>query len=171
MAKKSSITFTTFVHRNEKLMNVHYLEVPKNIMEKMEPKARLLCSVNEHKAFQCGIVSLGQGKGYITVNNKRMKEFGIEFGERVSVKLTPDKSEYGLEMPEELSVLLEQDPEGMERFKKLPAGKQRYIIFYVAQVKSPQLRIDRSVKLITNLKSTKPGKESFRAILGMEPRK
>lgn len=148
-------------------MNVHYLEIPKTIMQKLEPKARLLCSVNGHKPFQCGTVSLGEGKGYITLSNKRMKEFGVEKGERVQVKLDPDKSKYGMEVPVELSTLLKQDPEGMERFKKLSAGKQRYIIFYVAQVKSSQLRIDRSIKLITNLKLTKPGKESFREILGL----
>lgn len=139
-------------------------------MQKLEPKARLLCSVNDHKTFQCGVVSLGDGKGYITLNNKRMKEYGVEFGERVTVKLSYDKSEYGMAVPEELSTLLKQDPEGMDRFKKLTPAKQRYIIFYVSQVKSSQLRIDRSIKLITNLKKTIPGKEDFRAVLGMPPR-
>jgi len=152
-------------------MNVHYLEIPKEVMKKLEPKARLLCSVNGHKTFQCGVVSLGAGKGYITVNNKRMKEYGITFGERVAVKLSYDKSEYGLPVPEELLALLEQDIEGMDRFKKLTPAKQRYIIFYISQVKSSQLRIDRSIKLITNLKKTIPGKEDFRLILGMPPRK
>ena len=169
VAKKAPISFPTFIYRNDKL-KIHYLEIPKTVMKKLEPKARLLCSVNGHQAFQCGTVSLTDGKGYITLSNKRMKEFGVELGERVQVKLSYDKSEYGMPMPEELTVYLQQDPEGADRFNQLAPGKKRYIIYYINQVKSSQLRIDRSIKLITNLKLTKPGKENFREILGLPPR-
>ncbi|MGZ4056577.1 MAG: YdeI/OmpD-associated family protein, partial [Bacteroidia bacterium] len=61
-----------------------------------------------------------------------------------------------------------QDEEGMRRFKMLTKGKQRYIIYYVAMVKSSQKRIDRAILLITNLKKTKEGKESFREMLGLK---
>jgi len=71
-------------------------------------------------------------------------------------------------VPEELEELLRQDPEGERRFEMLTPGRQRYIIHYVNQVKSSQLRINRAMLLIGNLKKQPEGKESFRAMLGLE---
>jgi uncharacterized protein YdeI (YjbR/CyaY-like superfamily) len=97
-----------------------------------------------------------------------MKKLGVCFGDEVIVSLQADTSEYGMEMPEELSELLSQDEEGNRRFHLLTKGRQRYIIHYVSSVKSTQLRIDRAIMLIENLKRLPPGKESFRAMLGLE---
>ena len=93
---------------------------------------------------------------------------GLKFKDEVTVSLKKDESEFGMEVSEELKELLDQDAEGMRRFKMLPPGKQRYIIHYVNTVKSSQKRIDRAILLITNLKKTKEGKESFRQMLGLE---
>jgi uncharacterized protein YdeI (YjbR/CyaY-like superfamily) len=94
-----------------------------------------------------------------------MKELGVKNKDIVEVELKKDSSKYGMEVPEELKELLLQDSEGNRRFNLLPPGKQRYIIYYVAGVKSTQLRINRAIRLIENLKKTKEGKESFREIL------
>jgi hypothetical protein len=130
----------------------------------------LLCTVNKDLSFQAGMVALGNGNAYITLNAARMKKLGVKFGDTVTVELQPDSSKYGMDIPEELAELLKQDEEGKRRFKMLPPGKQRYIIYYVGQVKSSQLRVERAVKLITNLKKTKEGKEEFYLLLGLPPR-
>lgn len=171
MAKKkeTSIQFTSKIYKLKYLLDVHYVEVPMDVIKTLggKLKIRLLCSINGNPSFQCGMVALGSGNAYISVNKKRMKEFGIKFGEKVKVALQKDDSKYGMDVPEELSELLKQDDEGNRRFKMLPPGTQRYIIYYVAQVKSSQLRINRAIKLITNLKKIKEGKEIFREILGL----
>jgi uncharacterized protein YdeI (YjbR/CyaY-like superfamily) len=97
-----------------------------------------------------------------------MKQLGLRMGEEATVALEPDHSTYGAEVPEELTELLRQDEEGHERFHVLSPGKQRYIIHYVGAVKSSQLRIDRAIRLIENLKRLPRGKEDFREILGLE---
>ena len=114
------------------------------------------------------MVALGNGSGYISINMSRLKKLGLKFKDTITVSLKKDESEYGMPLSEELKVLLEQDDEGMRRFKMLTPGKQRYIIHYVNTVKNSQLRIDRAILLITNLKKTKERKESFRAMLGLE---
>ncbi|MGZ6540100.1 MAG: YdeI/OmpD-associated family protein, partial [Bacteroidia bacterium] len=126
------------------------------------------CTVNDKLTFQAGVVALGNGNGYISINASRLKKLGLKFKDTVSVSLKKDESEFGMEMCEELKELLQQDEEGMRRFKMLTKGKQRYIIYYVAMVKSSQKRIDRAILLITNLKKTKEGKESFREMLGLK---
>jgi hypothetical protein len=171
MAKKdNAITFKTTIGRLEHLVGMHYLEIPPNIIKKLggTMKLRLICTVNGQLTFQGGLMALGAGSAYISINAARMKKLCVKFKDEVTLSLVKDKSEFGMEVPEELATLLEQDEEGMRRFRLLPPGKQRYIIHYVSTVKSTQLRIDRAILLISNLKKTKEGKETFRQMLGME---
>ena len=150
------------------LNSMHYLEVPLYIIEELggQLKMRLICTINNKITFPCGPIALGNGNGCISLNKKRMQELGVHYKDEITVALVKDPSKYGMEMPEELSELLKQDKEGAKRFQLLPPGKQRYIIYYVNMVKSSQLKVERAIKLIENLKKTKIGKESFREMLG-----
>jgi hypothetical protein len=169
--KETSITYKTKIYKLEHLVGMHYLEIPPDIIDKLGGtfKMRLLCTVNNKLTFQGGIMALGNESGYISINQTRLKKLGLKFKDEVTVSLKRDESEYGMDIPEELRELLEQDEEGMRRFKLLPPGKQRYIIHYVSTVKNSQKRIDRAILLITNLKKLKEGKESFRQMLGLDP--
>ena len=162
------IMYKTCVNKLAHLVGMHYLEVPQKVVQQLGGKynARLLCTINNSLTFQGGIVALGNGCGYISINNKRLKQLGLQAGSEVWVKLEKDESKYGMEMPEELEELLAQDAEGKKRFDGLTPGRQRYIIHYVAGVKNSQLRIDRAILLIENLKKLPVGKESFREMLG-----
>ena len=160
------LEFNSYIDQLEYLLNVHYLTVPAEVVEKIGMKTRLICTINDTLSFQCGLVALGEGRAYITVNNARMKKLKIRLGDEIAVKLEKDDSKYGMEVPQELEELLRQDYEGRRRFEGLPKGMQRYIIFYVSGVKSCQLRIDRAIFLIENLKKTTEGNETFRQILG-----
>lgn len=162
-----SIKFKSAIFRLEYLLGVNYIEIPKKVMSLFFGK-RIICHINDQITFQCGIVALGNGKGYITVNNKRMKQLKLALGDAVSVRLEIDNSQYGMEVPSELTELLAQDKIGKKRFELLTPGIQRYIIYYVSQVKNSQKRIDRAILLIENLKQLRPGKETFRELLGKE---
>jgi bacteriocin resistance YdeI/OmpD-like protein/uncharacterized protein DUF1905 len=165
-----SVTFKTRIHLLEMLMNVNYLLIPSSIVKKLGgvSKSRLKCTVNNTLTFQCGMVTLGEGQAYITLNKKRMKELAVNTGDVVDILLVKDDSKYGMEMPVELAELLIQDPESDRRFHKLTPGKQRNIIYYVSALKSSQGRINRAVKLIGNLVNCPEGKENMRIILGVE---
>ncbi len=168
MAKKepTPITYKSKVYKLEHL-NGHYLEVPPDVIDHFGGtfKVRVVCKLNDNLTFQTGFIALGNGSGYINLSNARMKKLGIKLKDTVTVTLKKDESKYGFDVPPELKELLAQDEEGMRRFKMLTPGKQRYIIYYVNGVKSSQLKIERAVRLITNLKNTREGKESFREIL------
>lgn len=170
------ITFLSQIGRLKHLLETHYIEVPKIIVKKLgTTNIRLWCSVNDTIKFQCGLVALGEGKAYITLSKKRIKELGLDFKKdltrtKINISLTEDKSEYGTQMPEELKELLNQDEEGSIRFNLLGKGFQRYIINYVGAVKNPDLKIKRAILLISNLKKSTPGKENFRELLGLPSR-
>jgi len=162
------VSFQTHIDKLDYL-KTFYLEIPASVVKKLggfSAKARLFCEVNHAVKFQCGLMALGEGKAYISINSKRMKEAGAAYGDVVHVALSEDNSEYGVDVPEELAELFRQDAEGKRRFELLTAGKKRYILNYVASVKNPQLRAERAILLIGNLKNLPEGKESFRDMLG-----
>jgi hypothetical protein len=169
MASFQPLRFKSHILRSD-TFNMHYIEVAEKLVKKMGGKfrLRLICTLNETERFHCGLQSLGNGKGLILVNNKRLKSLNLKVGDDVAVSLELDLSEFGMAMPEELNELLSQDEEGKRRFMMLTAGKQRNIIHYISSVKSQYLKIERAIKLIKNLKALPQGKETFRAILGME---
>lgn len=173
MPKKKSkaevVSFKSKIYKLTHLLNATYVEVPADVVKTLGTlKIRLICTVNGSISFQCGLMALKNGSAYITLNSKRMKELGVKPNDTVSVSLTKDESKYGMDVPEELEELLKQDDEAKRRFDLLAPGMQRYIIYYVSQVKSSNLRLERSLKLMNNLKKLKEGKEDFRQILGKE---
>ncbi|MCF0059776.1 YdeI/OmpD-associated family protein [Dyadobacter sp. CY356] len=163
-----SVTFKSAIHHLEHLAGTRYLLVPGEIVEKLGGSfsIRLWCTVNEKIKWQCGLVALGTGDAYISINAQRIKQLKAKADETFDVALEVDDSEYGLEVPEELKELLDQDDEGNSRFNQLVAGKRRFIIRHITAVKSSQLRIERAVTLIKNLKRLPIGKEGFKEILG-----
>ncbi len=163
------VQFRTHIHRLERLNNMTYLEIPKTVVEQLgRMNIRLLCTVNGSLTFQCGLMALGEGRAYISINAARMKKLGLRFGDEVTVSLQEDKSKYGVEVCEEFAELLRQDEEGNRRFHLLKPGMQRYIFNHAGAVKSSQLRIDRSITMLENLKRLPEGREEFRDILGVK---
>lgn len=164
------LSFTTTIGVLKHLKGMHYLEIPKQVVTKIGGigAKRLLCNVNQQLTYPAGLVALGEGKAYITISTKRMKELCVTKDDEVNVTLTEDVSEYGADMPEELAELLKQDTEGKYRFDILPPSVKRYVLNYVSTVKSQQLRIDRAFLLISNLKQIPLGKENFRRMLGKD---
>jgi hypothetical protein len=158
-----------------KSLKLHYIEIEEEILQKTVSedeknlyKQRFIIKINDSESWQAGVVALGNGKGYITVKTAFLKKHRLQLGDIVDVHLEKDESEFGMEFSAELKEVLFQDPEGERRFNLLPKGKQRYIIYYVNQVKSSQKRVERSLLLIGNLKRTQVGKEEFRFLLGKE---
>lgn len=160
------VTYTSRIYPLEHLKG-QYIEVPPDVIDHFGGtfKVRVKCTINKTLTFQSGFIALGNGSGYINLSAARMKKIGVKLKEEVTVTLEKDESQYGFDVPPELKELLEQDEEGMRRFKLLAPGKQRYIIYYVNGVKSSQLKIERAIRLINNLKKAREGKETFRELL------
>ncbi|MCE2742869.1 MAG: YdeI/OmpD-associated family protein [Fluviicola sp.] len=169
---ENQIEYTSEINRLDKL-KLFYIEVPVEIISQLNGKFekgklnhRVVITINNQLNWQGGIVALGDGIGYITLSTARMKQLSVHLNETVNVSLILDTSKYGFDVPEELEELLKQDIEGNRRFELLKPGMQRYIIYYIIQVKSSEKRLDRALLLINNLKLTIEGKEEFKTLLG-----
>ena len=169
---ENQIKYNSEIHRLDKL-KLFYIKVPAEIISQLNGKFekgklnhRVVITINNQINWQGGIVALGDGMGYITLSTARMKQLSVYLKDKVNVSLKLDTSEHGFDVPEELAELLKQDIEGNRRFELLKHGMQRYIIYYIIQVKSSEKRLDRALLLINNLKLTIEGKEEFKTLLG-----
>jgi hypothetical protein len=166
-------TFDSPIDYLEKL-KLHYISVPEVILKKHHSEKdtgsvynqRFEITVNDEVTWKAGSVSLGNQTAYITISKARMKQLSVDRGDSVTITLKKDTSKYGMDVPEEFEELLNQDEYAKKRFESLSMGLQRAVIYVVAQLKSSQRRIDKSVFLMENLKKAPVGKETMRDILG-----
>ena len=105
---------------------------------------RMICSIDQEVSYRCGLNHLGDGNFYIIVAGKHLKKLNKELGENVDYKIEEDPDQLGVEMPEVLTVFLEQDSEAKTIFEKLTDGKKRSLIYSFNKIKD----IDKQVKII-----------------------
>lgn len=124
---------------------------------------RILCSINNNEAYPCAIMPSGKDNYFILVNKALVKKLKIQFGEQVNVSIQSDTSEYGMPMPTELQELLNQDVIFENLFKALTPGKQRNLIYVISQIKSIDIRIEKSIIIAEHLKGNQ-GKLDFKML-------
>jgi hypothetical protein len=100
---------------------------------------------------------------YILLNKPNREKLKIAEGDKITMTLEKDHSEFGHEMPEEMQVLLDQDEVGSKYFYALTKGKQRGLIYIVTKVKNPNSRLNKSLAIIEHLKEVK-GKLDYKLL-------
>jgi len=162
------IIFQTRIQAFPDFEGMHYIDVSQSRVKALGGKflIRLVCIVNDRLKFQCGLMGSGDGSGYVSISQARLKQLGVRRGDKVQVQLKLDRSKYGLKMPAELREVMRQDDEGLGRFESLSPGKKRNILHFVGAAKTSDKRIDRAFKVIQNLKLLPQGQETVQGILG-----
>ncbi|MEM9261651.1 MAG: YdeI/OmpD-associated family protein [Bacteroidota bacterium] len=114
---------------------------------------RVLVNINGEGQISSGLMPNGKGDWFITISKEVRKRFAIEEGDEVNLIISPDESEYGMPLPEEMSELWALDEEAYDLFHKLTPGKQRGLIYQVAKPKRPETRVKKAVQIHEYLKS------------------
>lgn len=158
--------FASRVERLSGSMPMHYLRIPAATFKRMGStfRLRLRASGNGGPEFPCAPMSLGDGKACIFLSAAKLKGMGAKLGSQVRVTARIDRSRYGMKLPGELAELLKQDAEARRRFDGISPGKQRNLIHLVANVKSPEGRVNRAFALLEALKGEPEGKETIHEI-------
>lgn len=111
---------------------------------------RVLCTFQNGICIHTSLMPWPEGY-FILINQKLKSQLKTEIGEEVVFTLERDQSEYGMEMPEELLVLLDQDNVGSSHFQQLTPGKQRNLIYIVNSVKNLDGRMNRALAIVDHL--------------------
>lgn len=134
--------------------NMH-LTVPKKVSDHFLATTgnRVICNVDDRWEFHAALMPKGKGIYFININKDIRKKLKLVEGDKVPISLSPDKSKYGIHLPEEMEELLEQDIEGNRVFHKLTIGKQRAILHLIGTPKSSDTRLRKALMTIDYLKS------------------
>ncbi len=164
---KMAITFpfeTTLEDFESNLWRFHLI-VPDTAAQALNEgnNKRVICRIEDADPYPAALMKT-KTYWFILVNKKLKEKLLLNVGQKITVHLEKDHSQYGHEMPEELQVLLEQEEEANNYFKQLTPGKQRSLIYLVNQVKNSNSRLNRSLGIVSHLKEAN-GKLDFRALM------
>ena len=155
---------TTIEHFNDSPLWGFHIPIAHEVAEQfIEGKdRRVICTINGQETIQAALMPYPLGY-FIMTNKKLVGKLGLQVGAKVELIIEKDTSEYGLDMPDELRELLNQDDEGSAFFHALTKGKQRSLIYIVAKVKNTNSRLNKSLAIVHHLKEFQ-GKLDFKAL-------
>lgn len=125
-----------------------------DLLKREKNKYRVIIDVNGKGTMHSGLTSNGKGEYFVSVSRERRKQFGIEVDDEVSLIISPDDSEYGLPLPEELAELWAVDEDAFKLFHGLSPGRQRNLIFIVGKPKGVDTRVKKAVQVSEYLKES-----------------
>jgi len=145
---------SSFENVESKVYKLH-LPIPIDTMGEIKELNvdRFICTINNTEKIHSGIMSCERYR-YILINKKLLDLLGLRIDSKVSVTLEEDHSRYGMELPQELEEVLLSDTQAEAYFQKLTPGKQRNLIFIVANVKNIQSRINKSLAIAEHLRDS-----------------
>lgn len=134
---------------------MHSVIIPDNLAQSMlaDGKNRVVVHgrYQDHQLHFHAALQKIKGLYRIMFSKKNQKALKLEPNSVFEIMLAPDQSKYGVEMPEELTAVLQSDPRSLERFEQLSDGLKRSLIYYVRRYKTSQTRIDKSLIIANNL--------------------
>ncbi len=127
-----------------------YLKIDADIINQFENKrkTRFLCTLERQVTFQCGLNHLGEGNFFIILSTKNLQTVGKQLGETIAFEIAEDPNPLGVEMPEILEVLLEQDDQAKRIFEALTLGKKRNIIHTMSRIKDVDKKVQTAIQLL-----------------------
>lgn len=134
----------------------YHIPVPEELIPELmdENNRRVLVWLNEEGPYHMALFK-AKTCWYILINQQIRSRLEIEEGNQVNIKLERDHREFGHEVPEEFTVMLDQDEIANEIFSKLTPGKQRSLIYLITKVKNPESRIKKSLAILHHLRLSK----------------
>ena len=90
-----------------------FLKIDAEIVNQFKNKrqTRFICILEKSLTFQCGLNHLGDGNFFIILSAKNLQTVDKKLGDKIHYELNEDPNPLGVDMPEVLETILEQDEE------------------------------------------------------------
>ncbi len=127
-----------------------FLKIEAEVINQFPNKrhTRFLCTLDGSLTYQCGLNHLGDGNFFIILSTKNLSAIGKNLGDTVEFELKEDPNPLGVDVPEILEIVLEQDTELKSVWEKLTLGKKRSVIFNVIKIKDLDTQVQKVELLI-----------------------
>lgn len=132
----------------------YFLEIHAALVEQLPQKrnTRLVCVLDKKVTLHCGFNNLGNGHYFIIIAARHIAKIKKKAGDLVSAMLEPTADPLGIEVPEVLSALLEQDEELKQVYDAMTDGKKRSLVFLIKDMKSVDLQVQKATRFLTDVK-------------------
>lgn len=143
----------------------HHLVIPEPMARQfiIGEDRRVVCTLDEKVTIHSALMP-NKGDWFILLNKEIRTKLGVEAGDTVRIVLEKETAEYGMPLPEEMLVMLEQDEAGSRYFHALTPGKQRSLIYIVSKVKNIDSRINKAMAILDHLTEAH-GKLDFKQLM------
>jgi hypothetical protein len=143
-----------------------YILIPPEKAQELMPgnkKAfRVKGKLDSYQIEQVAVMPWGDGSFLLAVNAAMRKGTGKKQGGTLDVRLELDKSD--LEVPEELTEALADEPEALKAWEALAGSHRHYFIRWVSSAKGLDTRAWRVAATITSLLSGRSFGETLRML-------
>jgi uncharacterized protein YdeI (YjbR/CyaY-like superfamily) len=112
-------------------------------------------------AFQTSLFPDARGGFYLLVNRAMQQGAAVSLGETADFRLEPDLEPREAELPDELAVLLDQEPGLRDWYGHLTEYMRREIGKWVMDVKSDEARLRRAQQMAERLLATMEGEREL----------
>ncbi len=150
------VTFKALLERFDKMgekTGWTFIRIPLKVSEKMSPgnkKAyRVKGFLDAYPIEEVSLIPMGDGAFIMAINATMRKGIRKQKGAEVTVKLELDESP--LVICPELMEALEFEPKGLDYFKSLPKGHQRYFSKWIEDAKTEPTRVKRIAMAVNYL--------------------
>ena len=114
--------------------------------------------MEQNLTFQCGLNHLGDSNFFIILSSSNLNYIQKKLGDCIHFELNEDPNPLGVDMPEILDAIIEQDEQLKTIFESLTLGKKRAIIHQIIRIKDIDKQIQKSIKLIKESTQPRPKK-------------
>ncbi|CCH54006.1 hypothetical protein BN8_03144 [Fibrisoma limi BUZ 3] len=135
----------------------YHLVVAADVVNQFEKQraTRLICVIDQLVSFPCGLNHLGDGNFYIIIATQQLKKTGKKLGDTVVFEIFEDPNPLGIDMPEVLQVLLDQDDDAKQTFDTLTDGKKRSLIYSIKGVRDIDKQVQKIMSFLNDQKTKK----------------
>jgi hypothetical protein len=155
-APSSKISFMASIIQHEG-MNAGYIEFPFSVQEVFGTRGMVkIKALFDGKAEYRGVLSnMGTGCHILILTQEVRRKLGKTFGESVSIELEQDLEVREVIIPEDVQVLLSENPEEKAYFEKLSYTHRKEYINWITSAKKEETRANRLVSFIEKLQQKK----------------
>lgn len=152
--KQQRVRFTGVVARFPDGFRYYYVVFPYDAVEVFGTKDRVRVTGNLNGIpIDRGLIPDGNGGHYIILGGDLRKQAGLRLGSAACFELQLHESPDEPQVPEELAMAFELEPEAGERFRQLTPGLRRSLIYYITSAKRTETREQRAGLMLQRIMS------------------
>jgi hypothetical protein len=128
-----------------------FARIPEILQDKKSPFGwvKVCGTIDGHEIRKYHLMPMGNGNLFLPVKAEIRKIINKKEGDTVHIILFKDNEP--LEIPEEMLICLEEEPQALTFFNKLTESEQRFYIQYIYSAKKEETKIVRLAKTINKL--------------------